>query len=258
MGVGRRGRCGQDFLEKGDPGVWGREVTLGLKPIGCQTHITHQAHNSRETRNPNTRNLTQAQKGDTDGRPTKFHFRAQANVTDTPPGPCRLSAHIYRDKGLPGTQQTCDPGRHAWLHTGNSSDTPVHRQQVRPRNTWTHRRCRAGVHSAPDPAHAPHRVPRGPRHKQARVGTLRGREGRRGCTWASPRPRIPCPALGNSKAHMTQGEGFWNSLRRNCIILTNDPFPSAPGNKGSETASSAQELTCLSEPPADWLVPPPG
>lgn len=114
------------------------------------------------------------------------------------------------------------------------------------------------THSAPDPAHAPHRVPRGPRHKQARVGTFRGREGRRGCTWASPRPRIPCPALGNSKAHMTQGEGFWNSLRRNCIILTNDPFPSAPGNKGSVTASSAQELTCLSEPPADWLVPPPG
>lgn len=37
--------------------------------------------------------------------------------------------------------------------------------------------------------------------------------------------RIPCPALGNSKAHMTQGEGFWNSLWRNCIILTNDPFP---------------------------------
>lgn len=42
---------------------------------------------------------------------------------------------------------------------------------------------------------------------------------------ARPPPWFPCPVLGNSTAHMTQGEGFWNSPRRNCIILTNDPFP---------------------------------
>lgn len=59
---------------------------------------------------------------------------------------------------------------------------------------------------------------------------------------------------------MTQGEGSWNRGEvswRNCLILSNDPFP-PPGNKGSVPSRSALELTCLSQPLGNWLVPPPG
>lgn len=127
----RRGRCGQDFLEKGDPGVWGREVTLGLKPGCCQTH------NSRETQHRSTTHV----RHNTDPQHDSGHNAGtQINIPHSPTleprqmsptchaGLARLRVHSYRDKGLPGTQQTCDPGWHAWLHTGNSTDTPRHRQ----------------------------------------------------------------------------------------------------------------------------------
>lgn len=120
-GVERRGTCGQDFLEKGDPGVWGREVTLGLKPRCCQTH------NSCETQHrPTTQVSPQCRV--TNRWPTQFHFRSQAKVTHTPHGPCQaLCAHLQGQR-TPRHTQACDPGRHAWPHTGNNADTPRHRQ----------------------------------------------------------------------------------------------------------------------------------
>lgn len=140
-----------------------------------------------------------------------------------PPRPgCPLGVPIRRDTGLPGAQQTSDPGRHAWLHTGNSSDTPRHRQtNTSSENTDTHNMSGWGAQIRPHTQHR-HSDMGAPR---AATQTNSGGQTQRLNSWARPPPRIPCPALGKSKAHMTQGEGFWNSLRRNCITLTNDPFP---------------------------------
>lgn len=149
-GVGRRGRCGQDFLEKGDPGVWGRKVTLGLKPGCCQTH------NSRETQHRPTTGL-RPQLRDTNRYPTQFHCRTQ--------GKC----HRHATRALPGSvcasTGTKDSGAHNRHVTqaGTLGYTPETVQthpdtggQTRPGSAWTHKMCLAGAHRYSD-RHGTHR-----------------------------------------------------------------------------------------------------
>lgn len=180
-----------------------------------------------------------------------------------PHRPCQLSVHSHGDMGLPSRHVT-EAGTLGY--TQKTAQThPGTGRQTRPRRTRTHIREGGAWPGRTDrAAHTAHTRPTTQTRSCEQTQSLWGR---RGCTHRPDHPhpptrlppRIPCPAAGgtNSKAHMTRGEGFWNSWRRNCIIPSNDPFP-PPGNKGSVTASSALELTCLSEPPADWLVPPPG
>lgn len=177
---------------------------------------------------------------------TQFHLRTQVHVTDMPCRPCQLSIHSHWNTGSQAHNRHVTEAGTLGYTQKTAQTHPDTGRQTPPLRTPTHRRClaRAFGHSC---LHSTH----GPRDTNCSCGQTQGLWGRRSCTGAPDshlKSRVQRWGT-NSKAHMTRGEGFWNSWRRNCIILTNDPFP-PPGNKGSVTASSALELTCLSEPPA--------
>lgn len=223
MGVGSRGGCGQDFLERGDPDVWGKVVILGLKPR-CQTHTTQQAHNSRETQHSPTTPL-QHNTG------TQISFPHSSTLEPRQMSQAHHSGLVGSVRTSTGTKDSQAHSRHVTqagtLGYTQETDTPRHKQT---NTSWEYMDTQDvsgwGTQIQPHPQHTEDNgVPGAPAiNKLIWPNTEAVMEGTAALVCQTP-TRIPCPALGNSKAHMTQGEGFWNSLRRNCIILTNDPFP---------------------------------